>query len=328
MDDLITVLAERGIEPIGAEGAPRSVHVERRVVMSTAPHGSRKEESDTQGEDEQRTDESAPVLSENANADPGVETTQGLDRNESVKEKAENEKEIQVGNRTLEQGRPVIATDSRGGQQVTPQRPYISLVRTRVGQLKLEEYVEYSGAPGKNPNSAYNSEIAEGLTRIIGVEGPVVAKRAYDIYLRTCGIRRLGRELQKKMNKALQYAIRQGLIVCEDELAKGGLVYSVIRLKGTPPVRLRKRGPRLFEEIPPSELNAVSTYLAEQEGCHVGTEEHMRMVLEWFDLKRLTAQTSGALKDIVNMQFPYVNDLLQEISTPRKEGAAIELIKT
>jgi len=34
MDDLLKTLAERGIEPIGAEGAPRSVHTERRIVRS------------------------------------------------------------------------------------------------------------------------------------------------------------------------------------------------------------------------------------------------------------------------------------------------------
>ncbi len=32
LDDLVKTLAERGIEPIGAEGAPRSVHSEHRVV--------------------------------------------------------------------------------------------------------------------------------------------------------------------------------------------------------------------------------------------------------------------------------------------------------
>ena len=32
LDDLLKTLAERGIEPIGAEGAPRSVHTEHRVV--------------------------------------------------------------------------------------------------------------------------------------------------------------------------------------------------------------------------------------------------------------------------------------------------------
>ena len=41
IDDLLKTLAERGIEPIGAEGAPRSVHVEHRVVSSVTEQANR-----------------------------------------------------------------------------------------------------------------------------------------------------------------------------------------------------------------------------------------------------------------------------------------------
>ena len=34
LDDLLKTLTERGIEPIGAEGAPRSVHTEHRIAPS------------------------------------------------------------------------------------------------------------------------------------------------------------------------------------------------------------------------------------------------------------------------------------------------------
>jgi very-short-patch-repair endonuclease len=42
LDDLVKTLTERGIEPIGAEGAPRSVHTEHRVVpFATESEGHR-----------------------------------------------------------------------------------------------------------------------------------------------------------------------------------------------------------------------------------------------------------------------------------------------
>jgi very-short-patch-repair endonuclease len=44
MNDVLKSLAERGIEPIGSEGAPRSVHTEHRVISSSCP---RAEEKDT-----------------------------------------------------------------------------------------------------------------------------------------------------------------------------------------------------------------------------------------------------------------------------------------
>ena len=141
----------------------------------------------------------------------------------------------------------------------------------------------------------------------------MVAKRAYDIYLRGCGIRRMGRELKSIMNKALAHAIRQGHIVSADETGKGGLLFSVIRVKGSPPIKLRTRGPRTFDEIPPSELNAVARYLAECNGFSFGSEEHMRAILEWFDLKRLTTHVDASLREILNKKFPYVDDFLNGI---------------
>ena len=99
-----------------------------------------------------------------------------------------------------------------------------------------------------------------------------------------------------------------------DETEKGGLLFSVVRVKGSPPIRLRTRGPRTFDEIPPSELNAVARYLAECHGLSFGSEEHMRAILEWFDLKRLTTQVGTTLRDILNRQFPYVDDFLNEIT--------------
>jgi hypothetical protein len=155
--------------------------------------------------------------------------------------------------------------------------------------------------------------VSEGIVRIIEAEGPVVAKRVYDIYLRGCGIRRMGRELKSIMNKALAHAIREGRIVSVDQTEKSGLLFSVVRVKGSPPIRLGTRGSRTFDEIPPSELNAVARYLAKYESLSFGSEEHMRAILDWFDLKRLTSQVGTSLRDILNRQFPYVDDFLNGI---------------
>ena len=139
-------------------------------------------------------------------------------------------------------------------------------VGSRGCNLFRADYSEYAGAPENDPRTVSKSLVSEGILRIIEAEGPVIAKRDYDIYLRGCGIRRMGRELKSIMNKALAHAIRQGRIVSVNETGKGGLLFSVVRVKGSPPIKLRTRGPRTFDEIPPSELNAVARYLAECNG--------------------------------------------------------------
>ena len=53
--------------------------------------------------------------------------------------------------------------------------------------FNLEEYVSYEGAAGPDPRTVSVGVVADSLVRIIEIEGPMLAKRAYDIYLRGCG---------------------------------------------------------------------------------------------------------------------------------------------
>jgi len=132
-------------------------------------------------------------------------------------------------------------------------------------------YAAYSGSAGDDPRSIPLSEVAEGLCRIIEVEGPMIAKRAYDIYLRGCGIKRMGRELKSTMNKALSSVIRQGKVLSENDAETKGIIFSTVRLKGTPAVKIRTRGPRTFGEIPPDELRAVGRYISSNLNVRSGT---------------------------------------------------------
>jgi very-short-patch-repair endonuclease len=165
----------------------------------------------------------------------------------------------------------------------------------RASNPLLADYVCYRGAAGPHPRGVSTSIVADGLCRIIEAEGPMLAKRAYDIYLRGCGIRRLGGELKSAMNKALSAAIHQGRVVSENESGKTGLIFSTVRSKGSPPVKLRCRGPRTFEEIPPGELRAAGRRLSESLSLEYGSDEHLRAILELFDLKRLTTQVGTRL---------------------------------
>jgi very-short-patch-repair endonuclease len=166
----------------------------------------------------------------------------------------------------------------------------------------LSDYVVYSRQPGPDPRTVNIGIVAEGLCQIIDAEGPMITKRAYDIYLRGCGIRRLGGELKSTMNKALANAIRQGRVVSENEPDKSGLILSTVRSKGTPAVKPRRRGPRTFDEIPPDELRAVGRHLCEARQMTRGSDEHLRAILEYFDLKRLTTQVGTTLLEVLDRQ--------------------------
>ncbi len=77
-------------------------------------------------------------------------------------------------------------------------------------------------------------------------------------------------------------AIRRGRVVALDE---GGTNDQERRFLTSPQSRLvkvRTRGPR--SEIPPSELQLVARYLERFFGFEAGSEEHLRAMLECFDL--------------------------------------------
>lgn len=280
--DLLKTLAERGIEPIGAEGAPRSVHTEHRVVSSST---------------EQAVEQVSSMP---------VETPESAH--------ASTPAALSAGDSSARGDTPPIEArlnpSIRDGDLFDRGRVRVSSVRSRDANLPFSDYVEYAGPPGNDPRRVNTHVVSEGIVRIIEVEGPVIAKRVYDIYLRGCDIKRMGHELKSTMNKALSHAIGQGRVVREDEAHKGGLLHSVVRVKGSPPIRLRSRGPRSFEEMPPSELQVVARYLLERHGFAPGSDEHLRAILECFDLKRLTTQVGTTLLEVLERGFSYVDEFL------------------
>lgn len=284
LDDLVKTLAERGIEPIGSEGAPRSVHTEHRVVSSVSRPANQADVWPAEDPVSLRppTPDVLPVSSS------------------SAREALPHPREPL---------RPPANNDDPVGWE--PQRT--PSIGPRHAGLPFSDYMEYSGPPSNDPRGVGTSVVSEGIVRIVEVEGPVIAKRAYDIYLRGCGIRRMGHELKSTMNKALAHALRQGRLASENEVTERGLLFSVVRVNGSPPIKLRTRGPRSFEEIPPSELQVVARYLAERDRFSSGSDEHLRAILECFDLKRLTTQVGTTLLEILERQFPYVDEFINRI---------------
>ncbi len=285
LDDLLRTLAERGIEPIGAEGAQRSVHTERRFVSSV-----------TQPVNQGHL--MAVEVTESAQTSPPAVRPEA---SSSASEDA-----------PLAEALPIPSTDD--GNLPGHEQVFVPSIRSGTVGLPCSEYSEYSGSPGSDPRNANKVVVSEGIVRIVEVEGPVIAKRAYDIYLRGCGIRRMGRELRSILNKALTHAIRQGRLVSQNEAIESGLLFSVVRVNGSPPIKLRRRGSRSFEEIPPSELKVVAVYLAQQHGFSSGSDEHLRAVLEYFDLKRLTTQVGTMLLEILEKNIPYVDEFIDKFA--------------
>lgn len=296
MDELVAVLSDRGVEPIGSEELPRSLHTEHRTVASLTDGLVFDWDSEVPSEQVAVADEAVPQSSVGTPIRHGEPSTTPFSPADGISDR----------------NHPLSGSDSLEAlsDELVPR---ISLAGAWVG-VPMTECVEYSGPPCVDPRIATQPEVIEGLTRIIEVEGPMVAKRSYDVYLRSCGIKRLGRELRSVMNRALSQATHQNLVMSEDEMGTGDLLNSVVRVVGAPPVKLRRRGPRILEEIPPSEVQLAARYLSELHSLSPGSDEHLRAILGCFDLVRLTTQAGARLLEILDRRFPYVDELLRGMS--------------
>jgi len=120
----------------------------------------------------------------------------------------------------------------------------------------------------------------------------------------------MGRDLQRTLNESLRQALKEGRIVYEKETHEDQELFYVLRPKGSPPVRLRSKGPRSLADIPPSELYVVANYLKERHGYESGSDDHLKAVLECFGFERLTTKVGTTLLEILDRKFPHADEFL------------------
>ena len=185
-----------------------------------------------------------------------------------------------------------------------------------IGKNGLRPYSKFDGPPFPDPRKAHASLVAGGLYEIIQVEGPILVKRAYDIYLRGCGIQRMGHKLKRLMNMALEHAISQDLVRIADEWGDGEFIRYTVWLPDSQRVVARERGPREFGQIPPSELLLVAGLVRKgrEDELELGSEEHLRAVLKAFDVWRFTKGIRATLLEVLENRYQYVEAALDEMS--------------
>lgn len=169
--------------------------------------------------------------------------------------------------------------------------------------LKLAEYTHFAGPACHDPRTTNKQQIAEDLLGIIKTEGPVQVKRAFDIYLRSCSIKRMGHELRNSLLTAVGSLKGSGTLSSHKYRAEDDELSEIVWILGTAPEVLRKRGDRSLEEIPLGELYSITQSVATSRKIDVGSEDHLRAILEALDLKRLTSNAEEILKITIAGNF-------------------------
>jgi very-short-patch-repair endonuclease len=181
--------------------------------------------------------------------------------------------------------------------------------------LEPEEVTEENAAES-GPFTGYNDEldfpdpreasidnICNALRIIIEKDGPLTKQSIYRLYREGCPyFNRAGLNIWHRLDAALRKLLKAGDIEQEEELKPGKAGGSVIRMAGTPKVRLRPAGRRKFEEIPPSEIFLVLDRLQIHpvDGGPDDEELFFRKILDHFGFRQLTRTRRKHLQNILN----------------------------
>jgi dethiobiotin synthetase len=161
-------------------------------------------------------------------------------------------------------------------------------------RVTLEPYAAWQSHPVGDPRSTPRASIMETMLEIVGAEGPMTASRAYALYNRASGGRKLTSVARAPLSSSIYWLaqerkvalVRQEEIPWQDD--------DVVRMPDSPAVRVRELGPRTLEEVP---LDEIAELVRRLRGAHGTSDptELKRAVLGAYGLVRLTTRADEYL---------------------------------
>jgi very-short-patch-repair endonuclease len=151
--------------------------------------------------------------------------------------------------------------------------------------------------PVPDARSASQRTIIDGIVDMVTGEGPVVADRVYELYVRASGGHRVTKLVRDALYRATTVALRRGLLqqIKDDIISPTA---KTLYLPGTPPVVPRRRGDRELEHIPPTEVAAVARHILPHD-TGISDSELKRLLLIAFERVRMTTSASEFLDDCI-----------------------------
>lgn len=200
-----------------------------------------------------------------------------------------------------------LASDRDSPKEVPPEMPVSNEdpeQSAEESEMSSSGYCPYTGYSKASlfpdPREAPAAKVREALRQIIEQEGPLTRASLYRLYAEGCpNFQRVGRLVRQALNSALAAMLRAGEIVQEDELGEGSPESQVLRMAGSPAVKVRPAGRRDLLEIPPSELISVLRNL--RLSPEASDEECFRALLDHYGYKRLTPQRKQYLSKVVRL---------------------------
>jgi hypothetical protein len=152
------------------------------------------------------------------------------------------------------------------------------------GRVALDAYRVWPARATGDPRTTPRPEIMAALLEIVGAEGPMLATRAFALYNRASGGKKLTTVVRAPLDSALRWLAQERRVVQEGE---------VVRLPDAPAVHVRELGPRVLDEVPLPEIAELMRRL--------GGRDPKRAVLDAYGLRRLTAHADAYLGSAIEV---------------------------
>ena len=161
-------------------------------------------------------------------------------------------------------------------------------------RVTLDPYEAWDERPVGDPRQTPRAAIMDAILEIAAAEGPMRASRAYALYNRASGGRKLTTVARAPLSSAVYWLAqeRKLLLTRKDDIPWQD--DDLIRLPDAPPVRVRELGPRTLEEVPLDEIAELAKRLRAARGI----EDQMAMkraILGVYGLVRLTGRADEYL---------------------------------
>lgn len=213
---------------------------------------------------------------------PAIEVTQAIEAHDVLSYQAT----VTAGDEEpVRQYGVLVLRGERIAHHVTGLFPVASGEGRRKGgvHVDLEPYTAWPMRAVPDPRTAGREAIGPVLLEIVHAEGPILAERAYRLYVKASGGKALTSIARAPLSGAAFRLSSAGAI----EMEEGS---EVLRPAGTPEVRVRELGPRALDEVPLREVAELMRRLRA-----AGATELPRAVLDAYGLVRMTAKAEDFL---------------------------------
>lgn len=157
------------------------------------------------------------------------------------------------------------------------------------GEVPLAPYAPWEPRVVPDSRSAGRGVIDPVLLEIVAAEGPILATRAYSLYNKAAGGKKLTSIARAPLSAAAYRLRMQGRI----EIVSATDAHDdddVLHLAGSPPMRVRELGTRPLDDVPLLEVAELMKRLRA-----AGAQELRRAVLDRYGLVRMTAKADEQL---------------------------------